>query len=106
MNTNSVSLSLALLLSGVAMAALHADQPATPPAVPLIFDTDIGNDVDDVLALGMIHALQSRGECNLLAVTITKDHPLAAAFTDAVNTHCLKLTGCTATRDITGRPGI
>lgn len=54
--------------------------------VPLIFDTDIGNDVDDVLALGMIHALQSRGECELLAVTITKDHELAAAFTDAVNT--------------------
>ncbi|TWU40872.1 nucleoside hydrolase [Novipirellula artificiosorum] len=54
--------------------------------VPLIFDTDIGNDVDDVLALGVIHALQSRGECELMAVTITKDHPLAAAFTDAVNT--------------------
>ena len=54
--------------------------------VPLIFDTDIGNDVDDVLALGMIHNLQSRGECRLLAVTITKDHELASAFTDAVNT--------------------
>ncbi|WP_419192533.1 nucleoside hydrolase [Kolteria novifilia] len=54
--------------------------------VPIIFDTDIGNDVDDVLALGMIHALESRGECELLAVTITKDHPLAAPFTDAVNT--------------------
>ena len=56
------------------------------PPVPIIFDTDIGNDVDDALALGMIHALQSRRECNLLAVTITKDHQQAAAFTDAVNT--------------------
>ena len=56
------------------------------PPVPIIFDTDIGNDVDDALALGMIHALQSRRECNLLAVTITKDHEQAAAFTDAVNT--------------------
>ncbi len=55
-------------------------------AIPLIFDTDIGNDVDDVLALGLIHALESRGECKLLAVTITKDHPNAASFTDAVNT--------------------
>ena len=26
----------------------------------IIFDTDIGNDVDDVPALGMIHALQDR----------------------------------------------
>lgn len=65
-------------------AVVRADDPLTP--VPLIFDTDIGNDVDDVLALGMIHALQSRGECELLAVTITKDHEQAAAFTDAVNT--------------------
>jgi len=54
--------------------------------VPFVFDTDIGNDVDDVLALGVIHALQSRGECELIAVTITKDSELAAPFTDAVNT--------------------
>ncbi len=54
--------------------------------VALIYDTDIGNDVDDVLALGMIHALQTRGHCELLAVTVTKDHPLAGAFADAVNT--------------------
>lgn len=54
--------------------------------VPLIFDTDIGNDVDDVLAMGVIHALQNRGECELLAVTITKDSPTAAPFVDAVNT--------------------
>jgi purine nucleosidase len=54
--------------------------------VPLIFDTDIGNDVDDALALGVIHALQSRGECELIAVTITKDHELCAPFVDLVNT--------------------
>lgn len=52
----------------------------------LIFDTDMGNDSDDLMALCMIHALQSRGAVELLAVTITKDHPQAAAFTDAVNT--------------------
>ena len=54
--------------------------------VKLIFDTDMGNDVDDVVALCMIHALQKRGACELLAVTLTKDHPKAAAFVDAVNT--------------------
>ncbi len=54
--------------------------------VPLIFDTDIGNDVDDALALGMIHSLETRGECELLAVTITKDHEQCAPFVDAVNT--------------------
>lgn len=67
------------------MAAAIAVVAAAGP-VPIVFDTDIGNDVDDVLALGMLHALESRGECRLIAVTITKDNPLAAAFADAVNT--------------------
>ena len=54
--------------------------------VRLIFDTDICGDCDDVLALGMIHALQSRGACRLLAVTVSVDNDLAAPFVDAVNT--------------------
>ena len=78
----------------IAIAALASSALPTGPAalaqlprpVPLIYDTDIGNDCDDVLAMGMIHSLQSRGECELLAVTITKDHPGAAAMVDAINT--------------------
>lgn len=77
--------SLLILFGGTSLYANDsADSPKKP--VPVIFDTDIGNDCDDVLALGMLHALQSRGECELLAVTITKDHELAAPFTDAINT--------------------
>src|SRR4029077_20834918 len=54
--------------------------------VRLIFDTDMGNDIDDALALGVIHALQSRGECELLAVTLSKDNEFAAPYVDLVNT--------------------
>jgi purine nucleosidase len=68
-----------------ACAGAQTVEAADPP-VPLVFDTDIGNDVDDALALGMIHALEFRGECRLLAVTVTKDEPLSAPFIDAVNT--------------------
>jgi len=60
---------------------VHPDQP-----VSIIFDTDIGNDIDDALALGMLHALQSRGQCRLLAVTCSKDNPACAPFIDLVNT--------------------
>ncbi len=74
------------MASALVVLALTAGQAAAGRPVPLIFDTDIGNDVDDVLALGMIHALQSRGACELLAVTVTKDHELAGPFADAVNT--------------------
>ncbi|MFN0169892.1 MAG: nucleoside hydrolase [Bryobacteraceae bacterium] len=56
---------------------------ATP--VPVIFDTDIGNDIDDALALAMLHSLESLGESKLLAVTITKDCQWAAPYVDLVN---------------------
>ena len=83
---------MALIFAVISIAlipTLFAEDPGNRASiipVPLIFDTDIGNDCDDVLAMGVIHALQSRGECELLAVTITKDHELAAPFADAVNT--------------------
>ena len=67
------------------IVTLFACSAAAAP-VDVVFDSDMGNDVDDALALGLLHALESRGECRLLAVTLTKDHPLAAAFADAVNT--------------------
>jgi hypothetical protein len=77
---------LGCLIIGITnQTALLAQQPPAVP-VPLIFDTDIGNDCDDVLAMGVIHALESRGACKLLAVTITKDHDQCAPFTDAINT--------------------
>jgi len=67
------------------MAALPPPAPGAT-AVPVVFDTDIGNDVDDALALAMLHALESRGECRLIAVTITKDNPWSAPYADLVNT--------------------
>ena len=59
---------------------------AKPEPVHLILDTDIGNDIDDTLALAMIHALENRGEVELLAVTTTKDNRFAGPFVDLVNT--------------------
>jgi purine nucleosidase len=79
----SICIPAALLYAFIVLAVAPADEPSR---IPLIFDTDIGNDCDDVLALGMIHALQNRQECELLAVTVTKDHDLAAPFVDTVNT--------------------
>src|ERR1700676_2065613 len=54
--------------------------------VPVIFDTDMGNDIDDALALALLHALQSRGECKIIAVAITKDNPWAAPYIDILDT--------------------
>jgi len=73
----TTKLAIALMLSAASAMA----QP-----VPVIFDTDMGNDVDDALALAMLHALQSRGECRLIAVTVTKANPWSAVYVDLVNT--------------------
>lgn len=69
----------------VAVFFLFATTAQADP-IKLIFDTDISGDVDDVLALATIHALADRGECELLAVTVSKTHPLTGAMVDAVNT--------------------
>jgi inosine-uridine nucleoside N-ribohydrolase len=81
---------MATVLALASLSVLsRADEPVRAPArepVSLILDTDMGNDIDDGMALGLIHALQSRGECKLLAVTITKDNRYAAPYIDLVNT--------------------
>ena len=74
-------LPLALLLLGSFLT-----RPVSAEPVRLILDTDIGNDVDDALAIALIHALENRGEVQLLAVTITKDNRDAAPFVDLLNT--------------------
>ncbi|MBI5686561.1 MAG: nucleoside hydrolase [Verrucomicrobia bacterium] len=75
-----LAISLTLACCGFARPAVSAE-PAR-----LIFDTDMGNDIDDALALAMIHALQSRNECRLLAVTLSKGNAYAAPFVDLLNT--------------------
>jgi purine nucleosidase len=79
-----------MVLLPIAMSILSAlpsgGRAAEGAPLPLIFDTDMCGDCDDVLALGMIHSLESRGMCRLLAVTVSADHELAAPFVDAVNT--------------------
>src|SRR5258707_7329269 len=62
------------------------DSTKVGEALPIVFDTDMGNDVDDALALAMLHALESRRECRLIAVTITKDNKWSGPYVDLVNT--------------------
>lgn len=70
---------------GLFLAASLLAAGQTRP-VPVVFDTDMGNDIDDALALAMLHGLQSRGEIRLVAVTVTKANPWAARYVSAVNT--------------------
>ena len=71
---------LSLLLAMIAVSPAFA-----APPLHVIFDTDMGNDVDDALALAMLHAFASRGELKLLAVTVSKDNPWAAEYVRLVD---------------------
>lgn len=73
-----------LLILGMAALGACADVRVDPP-VRLVFDTDIGGDIDDALALAMIHTLADRSEVELLAVTVCKDNPWSAVYVDLVN---------------------
>ena len=74
------------LITLLALTVLSSAHLGAAP-VKMIFDTDMGNDIDDAMALAMLHQLQRRGAIDLLAVTSTKDHPLSAAYIDALNTY-------------------
>ncbi|MEM9016063.1 MAG: nucleoside hydrolase, partial [Verrucomicrobiota bacterium] len=77
-----------LFASALLASLLPAAEKVAPPGpVKMIFDTDMGNDIDDAMALVMIHQLAKRGAVELLAVTSTKDHPLSAPYIDALNTY-------------------
>ncbi|MDO4571180.1 MAG: nucleoside hydrolase [Planctomycetia bacterium] len=78
-----------LLLLGVRTAVSEdlldvRDTPSTP--VKIIFDTDMGNDVDDALALAILHNMVDRQKCELLAITLTKCSLKAAQYCKAFNT--------------------
>jgi hypothetical protein len=77
-----------------AMTPARAAEPAAAAhPVNIIFDTDMGNDVDDIFALAILHDAQDKGLCELLAVTLTTPDPLSAPYTRFLNRLC-------------GRPGI
>ncbi|MCS7236927.1 MAG: nucleoside hydrolase [Thermoguttaceae bacterium] len=80
------ALGSSLFVGFILLGQVSWGQDQMPEPVPLIFDTDLGNDVDDAMALALIHALQSRNECRLLAVTLTKDNVYAARFVELMNT--------------------
>ena len=53
--------------------------------VKIIFDTDMGPDYDDVGAIAILHALASKGECEILACCASDGHPAIAPTIEAFN---------------------
>lgn len=52
---------------------------------PVIFETDMGNDVDDALALDMLYKYADQGKIKLLAISNDKNSPFSVPFLDILN---------------------
>lgn len=61
-------------------------QPNKKAPVAVIFETDMGNDIDDALALDMLYKYQDEGKINLLAISNNKNSPYSIPFLDVMNT--------------------
>lgn len=75
---------LVLAVPVLATATAHAKGPRP---LPLIFDTDIMGDVDDVGAVAVLHALARRGEVEILAMGVSGKNPWSPLCLDALNTY-------------------
>jgi inosine-uridine nucleoside N-ribohydrolase len=53
----------------------------------VIFDTDIAEDVDDVGAMAVLHALADKGEIDILGMMVSMPVPYGAPALDALNTY-------------------
>ena len=78
------------VLGGLALGPAGCRSGALPdsrntPAI--VFDTDIGTDVDDAGALAVLHILADRGEAEILATISANRNRWCAPALDAINTY-------------------
>lgn len=52
----------------------------------VIFETDLGNDIDDALAMDLLYKYQDAGKIRLLAVNLNKEGLAPAEYVDILNT--------------------
>jgi hypothetical protein len=59
-------------------------QRQTPPAVGIIFDSGLGNSIDEALALALLYGLDGKNEVRILALSVSKPNLKSAAFCEAI----------------------
>jgi pyrimidine-specific ribonucleoside hydrolase len=74
---------LVLLINGFVVGQSAPKQPA----VPVIFDTDMGPDYDDVGAIAMLHAFADDGQATILATIASTNYPKVTQVLSVLNTY-------------------
>lgn len=75
---------MALILSGCGDKSKKTDESGE--VLNIIMETDIGNDVDDAMAMDLLYKYLDAGKINLLAVNINKEGTTPAEYVDILNT--------------------
>jgi pyrimidine-specific ribonucleoside hydrolase len=88
-----MSIRITWLLLLLWMPASIAQTQRVSKPIPVIFDTDMGPDYDDVGAMAVLHALARSGQANILATIASTKHPRVGPVLSVFNTYF-------------GRPGI
>lgn len=63
-----------------------ADNTAANEPMKVIFETDMGNDVDDALALDMLYKYMEQGKIDLIGISSNKRNEGSIEYIDAMNT--------------------
>ncbi|WP_026260976.1 nucleoside hydrolase [Spirosoma luteum] len=74
---------LVLLINGFVMGQSAPKQQA----VPVIFDTDMGPDYDDVGAIALLHAFADEGQATILATIASTNYPKVTQVLSVLNTY-------------------
>ncbi len=79
---------LSIIILMITMSACNSRYDVeNSDVIPIILDTDMESDVDDVGALAMLHALADFGETDLLAVMVCAKNPWSILCADRINTY-------------------
>ena len=77
---------LPLLGAAIACGPGGESMGVTEEPVKIIFETDLGNDIDDALALDMLYKYMDTGKAELLAICLNKEGRAPAEYADIMNT--------------------
>jgi len=86
MTIKNVVLVAFILLGGVVFGQQHVHPFYTEGKLNVILDTDMGNDIDDVMALDMLYKYADQGKVKLLAIMNNKESTYSTRFLDLMLT--------------------
>jgi inosine-uridine nucleoside N-ribohydrolase len=63
---------------------MQSSASAAKPAPGVVFDADIGNNIDGILALAVLYGLDTKNEARVVSVSVTKANLKSAILSDAI----------------------